>query len=172
MSGLLTYLRRRKSLRGQLHSGEYLNQVVYFRQFQAVVDHRLDRGYPQGPARVLELRQAPYDRANRRAVGMGDAGHIENHVRFVRRDHLIHLSLQARTFRSAVDAALHREYGHTRLHCSFCEVQNHEVARSASSYGNCRISRTQSPSAEKIEGPHPHGTNGAVLWFTALSASA
>src|SRR6266404_6892240 len=167
-----TCLRSGKSLRCELHGGKNLNHLVHLRQFQTVVDHRLDRGYSQPPARALELRQTLYDRAYGRAVGMGHPGHVKNDSCFMRRDHPIDLSLQPRTLRSTVNAALHGERGHTWLQRSFCEMQDHGAARSSPSYGNCRISRTQSPSAEKIEGPHPHGTNEAVFWFTALSACA
>jgi len=79
---------------------------------------------------------------------------------------------QPRAIRSRMHAALDLQRDQAGLQCSFGKVQNHDAAPFSSSYGNSRISRTQSPSAEKTEAPQPQGRNDAVLWFTGLSASA
>jgi hypothetical protein len=71
-----------------------------------------------------------------------------------------------------MDIPFYRQRDQPWLYSSFREFKGHDGVRSSPSYGNCRISRTQSPSAENIDAPHPHGTSGAVFWFTALSASA
>jgi hypothetical protein len=165
-------VRPRKSLCRLIYRGKYLNQHIHFRQFQAILNHRLCRGYPEPAACILQLRQALYDRPNPCAIGMRQTRHVKNNQRIARRDQPIYFPLQSRAFRSTVYAAPHLERGHSWLQSSFCEVKDHDAARSPPSYGNCRISRTQSPSAEKIEVPHPHGTNEAAFWFTALSASA
>src|SRR6266446_6821741 len=155
-------VRPRKSLCCLIYGGKHLDQHVHLRQFQAIANHRLCGGYPERAACTLQLRQASYDRTNRCTVGMRHACHVKNHSRLARRDHPLHFSLQPRAFGSTMYAAPHLECSHTWLQNPFCEVKDHDPGRSSPSYGNCRISRTQSPSAEKIEVPHPHGTNEAV----------
>src|SRR5277367_2680905 len=135
-------------------------------------NHRVCSGYPERTARTLQLREAPYARSDRCTVGVRHARHVKNHPRLLSRNHAIHFSLQPGTFRPAVYAAFYLEHGHIWLQNSFCEVCHRDAPLSSPSYGNCRINRTQSPSAEKIDVPQPHGTNEAVFWFTALSASA
>ena len=161
-----------KSFRCLIHRGEDLDYLVNFRHFQAIVDHRLGRGDAQPAASALQLRKAPHNSSDHRAVGMCHTGHVEDYPRLACRNHLIHFSLEPGAFRAAMDVAFYFQCGHAWLNSPFCKFQDQDAARSSPSYGNCRINRTQSPSAENIDGPHPHGTNGAVFWFTALSASA
>jgi hypothetical protein len=124
MSDLLAgaCVRPRKSHCCLIYRGKHLDQLIYLCQFQAMFNHRLCRGYPERTTCPVQLHQAPYDRSNRRAVGMRHARHVKNHPRLARRDHPIHFSLELRAFRSTVYAALHHERGHTWLQSSFCEV--------------------------------------------------
>src|SRR4029077_13222058 len=156
-------IRPRKSLRGLLHSVKHLDNPVDLRQPQAVVDHRLRAGDAQPAARIFQLPQTSHDGANRRAIGVRHSRHIEDYSRLPRSDHSVPLALQSRAFRPAVDAPVHDQRSHAGLQSSLGEVQDHDAARSSPSYGNCRIKRTQSPNAAKIDTPHPHGTNGAVF---------
>src|SRR5277367_527631 len=130
------------------------------------------RGDAQRAARALQFRQAPDDHADGRAVRMGQSGHVKDYARLPCRDHGIHFFLQTHAIRPIVNAALYFNGDHPWLQNSFFEMQDHDGAPFSSSYGNSRIMRTQSPSAEKNELTQPHGRNGAAFWFTGLSASA
>src|SRR5262249_1358498 len=130
------------------------------------------RSDAESASRTLEFRQASYNRPNGCAVHVRNASHVKDYAGLVSRDHSIHFSLQPCAFRTAVDVPSYPQRNHPWPDSSFREFKVHDAVRSSPSYGNCRISRTQSPSAENIDPPHPHGTSGAVFWFTALSASA
>src|SRR5262249_15217610 len=100
------------------------------------------------------------------------ASHVKDYAGLAGRNHSIHFSLQLCAFRTAVNVPFYPQRDQPWLYGSFREFEGHDAVRSSPSYGNCRISRTQSPSAENRDAPQPHGTSGAVFWFTALSASA
>src|SRR5579859_646128 len=107
--------------------------------------------------------EAAHDGADCSAVYMRDAGHIENDACFLGTNEFVDLLLETRTLRPAVNAALDFQGSQTRLNLFLCELQNHDAVPSSPSYGNCRINRTQSPSAENSELPQPQGTNEAVF---------
>jgi hypothetical protein len=52
-----------------------------------------------------------------------------------------------------MDIPFYRQRDQPWLYSSFREFKDHDGARSSPSYGNCRISRTESPSAENIDAP-------------------
>src|SRR5258708_7929640 len=166
-------LRARGKSRGRFaHALEIRNEFIQLGEFQAVIHHRLRARHAQSATGFFQLGQATHQRADGRAVHVRDACHIENHPVLARTDQLIHLLLQSRTFRAAMNAAFDDQRSHARLDLLFCELQDHDAAPSSPSNGNCRIKRTQSPNAAKIELPHPHGTKAAVFWFKDLFASA
>ena len=92
---------------------------------------------------------------------MGHAGHVKNHAGFSGFDQFINFLAELGAFWARVKATFDFQGDHAWLDSSSGNLQDHEAMPSSPSYGNWRMSRTQSPSAEKIEVPQPHGTNEA-----------